>query len=125
MFACMVQAVELQQDPPEPTAHDRLLLLRRGDLLRYYKSSPYYIDTANQPKAAAAVAGGSIDEVEKYSDRYVCVCVSVCVHLDRRATQLLVVTLQHGSVTNSNRSSRNNMQQLAGAYQAGCSIGCS
>ncbi|WIA34598.1 hypothetical protein OEZ86_012918 [Tetradesmus obliquus] len=62
-------AVELPHDPPELTAHDKLLGLRRTDLLRYYRASPYFLDLSQQPQGKAA-KGSSIDEVEKYSDRF-------------------------------------------------------
>eukprot|EP00879_Flechtneria_rotunda_P012032 GHRR01012566.1.p1 GENE.GHRR01012566.1~~GHRR01012566.1.p1 ORF type:complete len:211 (+),score=73.31 GHRR01012566.1:1179-1811(+) len=62
-------ALELHHDPPEPSAHDQLLLLRRADLLGYYKNSPYYIQP-KPDKAAKANVGDGVDEVERYSDRH-------------------------------------------------------
>jgi hypothetical protein len=68
-----VQAVELPHDPPAADAHDQLLLLRRADLLKYYRASPYHIGdkltAAKQVTAAAAEAGGGLDDVERYADR--------------------------------------------------------
>jgi hypothetical protein len=70
-----LQALELPHDPPTADAHDQLLLLRRVDLLRFYKASPYHIGDklteAKQVTAAAAAAegGGGLDDVERYADR--------------------------------------------------------
>ncbi|KAF6250386.1 hypothetical protein COO60DRAFT_859797 [Scenedesmus sp. NREL 46B-D3] len=63
-------AVELPHDPPELTAHDKLLGLRRADLLRYYRTSPYFLRLSQPLQEKAAKDGGSTDEVEKYSDRF-------------------------------------------------------
>jgi len=34
VFLHLLQEIELKHEPPEPTAHDKLLLLRRDDLIR-------------------------------------------------------------------------------------------
>ena len=61
----VLQEMELP-DVPELSAKDKLLLIRRTDLLRSYKSSPYCIEQQEEKKR-----GGDDDDVEKYSDRYV------------------------------------------------------
>ncbi|KAF8063739.1 NLP3 [Scenedesmus sp. PABB004] len=63
-------AIELHCEPPEPTPHDRLLLLRRADLLRSYRASPYHLAAAERAAARSGGGGGGGD-VERYSDRFV------------------------------------------------------
>ena len=76
-----MQAVELKSDPPEPTVHDKLLLMRRTDLKRYYKTSPYYIEAKADTVAGAkrSAAAGGLDEIERYSDRWVGRAMYGCV----------------------------------------------
>lgn len=64
------QELELRHELPELSAQDKLLLIRRGDLHRSYKRSPYHIE-ARPAKAARGGGGGGagLDDVERYSDR--------------------------------------------------------
>lgn len=71
------QVLELPHDPPRADDHDQLLLLRRSDLLKFYRASPYHIGgqlTAGKQATAAAAAeggGGDLEDVERYADRWV------------------------------------------------------
>lgn len=71
----VIQAIELKIEPPEPTPQDKLLLLRRTDIKRYYKSSPYYLEATDAAAAQKRNAAGA-DEVERYSDRWAPFCTA-------------------------------------------------
>eukprot|EP00775_Hariotina_reticulata_P003696 gene3696-3956_t len=61
-------ALELKQEPPDPSAHDKLLLLRRDDLIRFFKYSPYHIEVtagSSKRKAKPGQAGGGLEDAEQ------------------------------------------------------------
>jgi hypothetical protein len=67
--------LDLPHDPPTADAHDQLLLLRRTDLWKHYRASPYHIGDSltakKQAATAAAEGGGGPEDVERYADRWV------------------------------------------------------
>jgi len=57
--------LELKQEPPDPSAHDKLLLLRRDDLIRFFKYSPYHIEVQVGLKRKAKMGSQAADELEE------------------------------------------------------------